>query len=168
MGHEDTYNRKAQAWHYTNATINKLIQEAEQAPEARDRQLAQGVQFGPPRDSLIPPVHSTGTPSQVRSTHEGGRGPNGSPSVMSTGGTGRPGGQGEKPIPKSPLSPDRESPTQERVSVGGTPEYDWDTRYDGIQGFLSCLKNRISEPSTPRGDNHLAGTQNTPQTTEAL
>ena len=38
--HEDTYNRNAQAWHYTNARINELIQEAEQALEARDRQLA--------------------------------------------------------------------------------------------------------------------------------
>ena len=28
--HEDTYNRNAQAWHYTNARINELIQEVEQ------------------------------------------------------------------------------------------------------------------------------------------
>ena len=27
--HEDTYNRNAQAWHYTNARINELIQEVE-------------------------------------------------------------------------------------------------------------------------------------------
>ena len=32
-----------------------------------------------------------------------------------------------------------------------TPEYDWDTRYDGIHGFPSHLRNRISEPSTPQG-----------------
>ena len=36
--HEDTYNRNAQAWHYTNARINELIHEAEQALEFRDRQ----------------------------------------------------------------------------------------------------------------------------------
>ena len=36
--HEDTYSRNAQAWHYTNAQINELIQEAEQALEFRDRQ----------------------------------------------------------------------------------------------------------------------------------
>ena len=36
--HEDTYNRNAQAWHYTNARINELVQEAEQALEAQDRQ----------------------------------------------------------------------------------------------------------------------------------
>ena len=34
--HEDTYSRNAQAWHYTNARINELIQEAEQALEVQD------------------------------------------------------------------------------------------------------------------------------------
>ena len=34
--------------------------------------------------------------------------------------------------------------------MGGTPKYDWDTRYDGISGFQSCLRKRISEPSTPQ------------------
>ena len=34
-----------------------------------------------------------------------------------------------------------ETPGQGGVSVGDTPEYDWDTRYDGIQGFPSHLKN---------------------------
>ena len=39
--YEDTYNRNAQAWHYTNARINELIQEAEQALKFKDRQVAQ-------------------------------------------------------------------------------------------------------------------------------
>ena len=64
---EDTYNRNAQAWHYTNARINELVQEAEQILEAQDRQLTWGPHFRPPRDSLIPPGHSTGTPSPIRS-----------------------------------------------------------------------------------------------------
>ena len=64
--HEDTYNRNAQAWHYTNARINELIQEVERILEAQDRQMSEESQFGPPRDSLIPPGHSTGTPSQIR------------------------------------------------------------------------------------------------------
>ena len=38
--HEDTYSRNAQAWHYTNAQINELIQEAQQVLEFRDRQTA--------------------------------------------------------------------------------------------------------------------------------
>ena len=63
--HEDTYNRNAQAWHYTNARINELIQEVEQILEAQDRQMSEESQFGPPRDSLIPPGHSTGTHPQL-------------------------------------------------------------------------------------------------------
>ena len=39
--HEDTYNRNAQAWHYTNARINELIQEVEQILEAQDRQVSE-------------------------------------------------------------------------------------------------------------------------------
>ena len=65
--HEDTYNRNAQAWHYTNARINELIQEAEQILEAQDRQVSEELRFRPPQDSLIPPGHSTGTPSPIRS-----------------------------------------------------------------------------------------------------
>ena len=37
--HEDTYNRNVQAWHYTNARLNELIQEAEQALEEGSRQF---------------------------------------------------------------------------------------------------------------------------------
>ena len=77
----------------------------------------------------------------------------------------------QRAMPKLPLSPDRESQDEERksvidavkqitgahkemlmmggVSIGDTPEYDWDTRYDGIRGFPSHLKNRFSEPGTP-------------------
>ena len=65
--HEDTYNRNAQAWHYTNTRINELVQEVEQILEAQDRQLSWGPHFRPPRDSLIPLGHSTGTPSPIRS-----------------------------------------------------------------------------------------------------
>ena len=45
--HEDTYNRNAQAWHYTNARINELIQEVERILEAQDRQMSEESQFGP-------------------------------------------------------------------------------------------------------------------------
>ena len=43
-----------------------MIQEVEQALEAQDRQMSGESQFDPPRDSLIPPGHSTGTPSPIR------------------------------------------------------------------------------------------------------
>ena len=72
--HEDTYSRNAQAWYYTNARINELIQEAEQALEVQDRQLPQEPRFRPPKDSLIPPGHSTGSPSPIRSVQGGNKG----------------------------------------------------------------------------------------------
>ena len=83
------------------------------------------------------------------------------------------GGQGGRTTFKSPHSPDQESqreeqdsvidavkqitgaqtetPGQGRMTMGDTPEYHWDTGYDGIQGFSSRLKNRVSETSTPQG-----------------
>ena len=39
--------------------------------------------------------------------------------------------------------------------MGDTPEYHWDTGYDGIQGFSSHLRNRVSETSTPQGGQSL-------------
>ena len=53
--HDDTYNRNTQAWHYTNARTNGLIQESEQALQFRDRQVAQWSPYRPPGDFLIPP-----------------------------------------------------------------------------------------------------------------
>ena len=179
--HEDTYSRNAQAWHYTNARINELIQEAEQALEVQDRQLPQEPWFRPPKDSLIPPGHSTGTPSPIRSVQGREQGPRG-PSETTP--TRRAGGQGGKTAPKSPHTPNKESQKEERdsvidavklitgaqtetpgqggVSVGDTPEYDWDTRYDGIQGFPSRLRNRVSETSTPQGGQSPRGRPRTP------
>ena len=72
--HEDVYNRNSQAWHYTNTRINELIQAAEQALENRDRELAHGPQFGPPKDSLMPPGHPTESLSPIRSDREEGQG----------------------------------------------------------------------------------------------
>ena len=168
--HKDTYNRNAQAWHYTNARINELIQEVKQILEVQDRQMSEESQFGPPRDSLIPPGHSTGAPSPIRGT-QGKEQESGEPSETTP--TRRAGGQGGKTAFKSPHPPDQESqreerdsvidavkqitgaqtetPGQGRMTVGDTPEYLWDRGYDGIQGFSSRLRNRVSETSTPQG-----------------
>ena len=48
--HEDIYNRNAQAWHYTNARINELVQEEKQILEAQDRQLSWGPHLRSPCD----------------------------------------------------------------------------------------------------------------------
>ena len=46
--------------------------------------------------------------------------------------------------------------------MGDTPEYHWDTGYDGIQGFSSRLRNRVSETSTPQGGQSPRGRPRTP------
>ena len=56
----------------------------------------------------------------------------------------------------------KETPVWEGASVGGTPEYNWDTRYDGISGFPSHLRNRVSEPSTPQRGQSPRGAPRTP------
>ena len=135
----------------------------------------------PPRDSLIPPGHSTGTPSPIRGIQgkeqESREPPETTP-------TRRAGGQGGRTAFKSPHSPDQESKREERdsviyavkqitgaqtetsgqgrMTVGDTPEYHWDTGYDGIQGFSSRLRNRVSETSTPQGGQLPRGRPRTP------
>ena len=153
----------------------------EQILEAQDRELSWGPHFRPPRDSLIPLGHSTGTPSQIRSVQ--GR-EQGSREPSETTPTRRAGGQDGRTASKSPHSPNKESqkegrdsvidavkqitgaqmetPGQGRVSVGDTPEYDWDTGYDGVQGFSSHLRNRVSETSTPQGGQSPRGRPRTP------
>ena len=179
--HEDTYNRNAQAWHYTNARINELIQEVERILEVQDRQVSEESQFGPPRDSLIPPAHSTGAPSPIGGTQGKEQESREPPETTSTR---RVGGQGGRTALKSPHSPDQESQREERdsvidavkqitgaqtetpgwrrMTVGDTPEYHWDTGYDGIQGFPSHLRNRVSETSTPQGGQSPRGGPRTP------
>ena len=181
--HEDTYNRNAQAWHYTNARINELIQEAEQALEFREWQVAQWSPQRPPIDSLIPPgpVIKPTIPSGVSDR------PASKPQGPSTPVTNKEPSKGEqRGVLKTPLSPDRESQKEERksvidavkqitgaqkevlasgsINVEDTPEYDWDTRYDGIRGFSNHLRNRVSEPSTPqRGQSPRGRTRTPPQ-----
>ena len=36
------------------------------------------------------------------------------------------------------------------MNITGTPRYDWDARYDGVQGFATQLRNRVSDPPTPQ------------------
>ena len=112
--HEETYNKNAQAWHYTNARINELIQEAERILETQDSQMPERIQFGPPRDSLIPPVHSTEALSSVRGVQ---REEQESTELPRTTFTRRVGGQGGRAAFKSPHLPNQESQREERDSV---------------------------------------------------
>ena len=138
--------------------------------------------FGPPRDSLIPPACSTGAPSPIRGT-QGKEQESGEPPKITP--TRRVGGTRRKKLPLSHLilqikSPrernetqllmqskqitgaQTETPGQGRMTVGDTPEYHWDTGYDGIQGFSSRLRNRVSETSTPQGGQSPRGGPRTP------
>ena len=55
-----------------------------------------------------------------------------------------------------------ETPGRGRMTVGDTPKYHWDTGYDGVQGFSSHLRNRVSETSTPQGGQSPRGGPRTP------
>ena len=82
--------------------------------EAQDRQMSEGSQFEPPKDSLIPPGHSTGTPSPIRSVQGKEQETREPPETTPTR---RVGGQGRRTTFKSPHSPDQESQKEERDSV---------------------------------------------------
>ena len=114
-------------------------------------------------------MHSTEALSSVRGVQREEQESKGLPKTPFTR---RVGGQGGRAAFKSPHSPNQESqreerdsvidavkqitgaqtetPGQGRMTVGDTPEYLWDTGYDGIQGFASRLRNRVSETSTPQ------------------
>ena len=181
--HENTYGRNAQAWHYTNAQINELIQEAEQALKFRDRQSVQWSPCQMPEDSIIPPRSAERTVLPEGDLDQPIQGPQGPSSPTPKKGQRR---GDQRTTPKSPLSPDRESQNEERKSaidavkqitgahketpvmggmnVGDTLEYDWDTWYDGIWGFPSHLRNRVIKPSTPqRGQSPGGGSKTPPQ-----
>ena len=117
---------------------------------AQDRRLSREPQFRPPRDSLIPPGHSTGIPSPIRDVQGKEQGSNGGPSETTP--TRREGGQGGRTAPKTPHSLNKKSqkeerdlvidavklitgaqteiPGERRAGMGDTQEYDWDTGYD--------------------------------------
>ena len=130
---------------------------------------------------MIPPGHSTGTPSSIGSVQGKEQESREPPETTSTR---RAGGQGRRTAFKLPQSPDQKSqkeerdsvidavkqitgaqteiPSQGRISTGDTPEYYWDTGYDGIRGFSSHLRNRVSETSTPQGGQSPRGRPRTP------
>ena len=76
--------------------------------------MPEGIKFGPPRDSLIPPVHSTEALSSVRGIQ---REEQESKELPETTFTRRVGGQGGRAAFKSPHLPNQESQREERDSV---------------------------------------------------
>ena len=90
--------------------INELIQEVEQILETQTRQIPEQLQFGPPRDSLIPPAHSTEALSSGRGVR---REEQESKELPETTFTKRVGGQGGRAAFKSSYSPNQESQKEE-------------------------------------------------------
>ena len=72
--------------------------------------MSEESQFGPPRDSLIPPARSTGAPSPIGGTQGKEQESREPPETTSTR---RVGGQGGRTAFKSPHSPDQESQREE-------------------------------------------------------
>ena len=54
------------------------------------------------------------------------------------------------------------------MSIEDTPENDWDTGYDGVRGFASHLRNRVSEPSTLQRDQSPRERTQTPRVHKGL
>ena len=130
---------------------------------------------------MIPPAHSTEALSSGRGVR---REEQETKELLEITFTKRVGGQGGRAAFKSSYSPNQESqkeeqdsvidavkqitgaqtetPGQGRITVGDTPEYLWDTGYDGIQGFASHLRNRVSKTSTPQSRQSPKGRPKTP------
>ena len=72
--------------------------------------MSEELRFKPPKDSLIPPGHSTGTPSPIRSVQGREQEPR-EPSETTP--TRRVGGQDGKTVFKSSYSPNKESQKEE-------------------------------------------------------
>ena len=130
----------------------------------------------PPPDSLIPPSRPTMTsemeppmerglkppamvlPEPQRRTRRVTKGGSSKASTASS-----PDGEAQKEerdvaieavreITGAPAGTPRQGRNREdrSINITGTPGYDWDARYDGIQGFTTQLRNRVSDPSTPQ------------------
>ena len=122
--------------------------------------MAQRPLNQPLKDSLIPPSQPTKASPPEKGDGKATQGPKRPPDITPHKEPERWEGRSS---PRSPLSPNKESQNEERqsvidavkqitgakretpsqgvISIADTPEYDWDTRYNGIHGFPSRLKN---------------------------
>ena len=82
----------------------------EQILDTQDGQVLEEAQFRPPKDSLIPPGHSTGTPSPIRSVQGREQEPKETSEITTPR---RVGGKDGKTVSKSPYSPNKESQKEE-------------------------------------------------------
>ena len=171
-----TYDENHAQWVSTTAQLGELQAYAEEVLEEQFHTQRRGYYAPPPADVLIPPSRPT-MASEMKPLTEGGTKP---PTMVLTEPQRKPrrmsGGGISKALSAS--SPDGEAQKEERdaaieavreitgtaggtsgqgrgqddrsLNITGTPGYDWDAGYDGIQGFATQLRNRVSDPSTPQ------------------
>ena len=169
------YNENQAQWQDRTSRLNCLQTQVEAILEQQVQIPRRGHLVPPPDDVLIPPSRPTMV-SEMGPPERGGVKP--PVTVLTEPQRGRrrePSRGGSK---ASSLSPDEEvqredrdaaieavreitatsrgtpkkwgAATDQSMNITGTPRYDWDARYDGIQGFATQLRNRVSEPPTPQ------------------
>ena len=148
--------------------MEAILEQQAQAPR-------RGYAIPPPEDVLIPPSRPTMASEMGPPEREGVKPP---PVVLTEPQRGRHKEANRGGSKASSLSPDEDVQKRDRdaaieavrkinktsggtpnrwgvsanhsMNITGTPRYDWDAGYDGIQGFATQLRNRVSEPPTPQ------------------
>ena len=171
---KQVYNENQEQWLSRTARIRELQTYAEAVLEEQACAPRRGYYMPPPGDVLIPPSRPM-MASEMGPPMEGAKPPTmvlmepwRKSHRMSGGGSSK----------ASSLSPNKEvqkedrdaaieavrkitkasrgtlkqggGPVNRSMNITGTPRYDWDDWYDGIQGLATQLRNRVSDPPTPQ------------------
>ena len=173
--HVQLYNENQEQWLERTARLNSLQVQVEAILEQQAQAPRRGYSIPPPEDVLIPPSRPTMASEIGPPGRKGIKPPT---MVLTEPQRGRRKEANKGGSQASSHSPDEEVQKEDRdaaieavrkiteaskdtpkrwgttaensMNITGTPRYDWDTRYDGIQGFASQLRNRVSEPATPQ------------------
>ena len=169
------FNENQEQWRDRTERINDLQASVEILLERQAQIPRRGYSVPPPADVLIPPTRPTMVSEMGPPEREGVKPPTMVFTEPQREGRKRISRGGSK---ASSLSPDedvqkgdreaaieavrkiteaakttpkkRGTPTDLPMNITGTPRYDWDARYDGIRGFATQLRNRVSDPPTPQ------------------
>ena len=169
------FNENQDQWRDRTERINDLQASVEIILERQAQVPRRGYSVPPPADVLIPPARPT-MDSEMRPPEREGMRP--STVVPTEPQRGWKKGISRGGSKASSLSPDEDVQKEDReaaieavrkiteaakttpkkrgtladrsMNITGTPRYDWDVQYDGVQGFATQLRNRVSDPPTPQ------------------
>ena len=169
------FNENQDQWRDRTERINDLQASVEIILERQAQVPRRGYSVPPPADVLIPPTRPTMDSEMRPPEREGERPSTVVPTEPPRGwqkGTSREGSKASSLSPDEDVQKEdrdaaieavrritgtpkstpnrREIPANHPMDITGTPRYDWDTRYDGVQGFATQLRNRVSDPPTPQ------------------